>query len=301
MLRFAVLAAIAACRVSTSTPIDQLADPTALAACSHGDLKANLQIVADLRDSYHEMIVCGGLALDLTSALTNVIVNVALGRGGPPQLAYRGNGTFVAGNGMMVTRVGLVGAGDVPFDPLDPQSYLVGVTVDASGAVGAALQGGSPLQVLGRAASSLTITFQGQGPGFAVLRDVLAQTSGRLSIDPDRIAKAIAAHLTIANRIDVHNDQGGTTIHYLLDGAPAPLADVLAGKKVPMQLTSIEASRGATGQTIRITEWTMQYRGDGGRVLDGTIAMDIDGGAFPYAVKLVYPHRAEPDVTLACR
>jgi hypothetical protein len=68
-----------------------------------------------------------------------------------------------------------------------------------------------------------------------------------------------------------------------------------------MQLASIVAERPATGQKIEVTEWTMQFKGDGGRVLDGTIGMDVEGGAFPYHVKLTYPHRVDPDIELSCR
>ena len=104
----------------------------------------------------------------------------------------------------------------------------------------------------------------------------------------------------MAKRISVDNVQDGTTVHYILDGAPQSLRDVLDRKNVPMQLASIQATRAATHQTIKVTEWTMQFRGDGGTVLDGAIALDVTGGAFPYAVKFTYPHRKEPDIQLTC-
>ena len=68
-----------------------------------------------------------------------------------------------------------------------------------------------------------------------------------------------------------------------------------------MKLVSIVATHEATGQTIRTTEWTMDFRGDGGKVLDGTIGVEVDGGAFPYAARFTYPHRMEPDIDLTCR
>src|ERR1044071_8346738 len=73
MSRFFLVACLAACggaNVGVSATItDQLQDPTALAACAQGDAAANLAIVSDLRDSYHEMIVCGGLQLSFENAL----------------------------------------------------------------------------------------------------------------------------------------------------------------------------------------------------------------------------------------
>src|SRR5437867_1343696 len=102
---------------------DDLVNPgTALAACQTGDVTGNLAIVGDLRESYHEMIVCGGLQLDFEGAMINVIANAALGRGGPSQLVYQGHGTFATSNGMMALRVVTNDGGALEFDPLDPQS-----------------------------------------------------------------------------------------------------------------------------------------------------------------------------------
>lgn len=97
------------------------------------------------------------------------------------------------------------------------------------------------------------------------------------------------------------NEHGATTVHYILEGARQPLQDSLEHKSVPMQLVSIVATNEATGQTIKVTDWTMQFKGDGGTVLDGTIGMEVDGGAFPYAVRFAYPHRMEPNIDLTCR
>jgi hypothetical protein len=56
----------------------------------------------------------------------------------------------------------------------------------------------------------------------------------------------------------------------------------------------------ALGQKVSITKWTMDYKGDGGRVLDGTIGMDITGGQFPYHVEMTYPHNPDPNIALSC-
>lgn len=306
MRTLAWLAVLAGCHTSaggSASIVDDLGQPgVALAGCATpgADLNQQLAIVADLRDSYHEMIVCGGLALSFDDAIVNVIAHAALGRGGPSQLQYRGDGTYATANGMMMIRTALAGGGGIAFDVLDPQSYLTGITIDASGGLDAAMRGGSPWQVVGHAAAD--IRFTGRGPGFALLglaADDLR--AGHLSASADAIKRALGDAITVANRIDVQNAQGDTVIHYTLDGAPQTLSDVLADKNVPMQLASIEATRASTGQTIRITDWTMQFRGDGGTVLDGSIALDVDGGAFPYSVRFTYPHRKEPDIELRCR
>jgi len=299
---FLVLTACGAGGGSARTVLDDLQDPTALGSCASGDLAANVEIIADLRDSYHEMIVCGGLALSFDQAITNVIVNAAIGRGGPSAMVYQGKGTYATANGMMMITTSLDGG--AVFDVLDPQSYLVGLTVtaNANAAIGVAARGGSPWDVLKKTAGTMELRFQGAGPGFGALGlgpEVLA--NGRLEIDPKKIADAIASHIHIANRISVDNEHGGTVVHYILEGEPQPLSDVLGKKAVPMKLASIVATHAATGQSIRITEWTMAFKGDGGKVLDGSIRLDVDGGAFPYAAAFTYPHRAEPDIQLSCR
>lgn len=310
MSRFFLWACLAACggaNVGVSATItDQLQDPTALAACATGDAAANLAIVSDLRDSYHEMIVCGGLQLSFENALINVLVNAAIGRGGPSQLVYQGNGTYATTNGMMMIKASLGDGQALTADLLDPQSYLVGLRVNASagaaGAVDAVARGGRPWDVVKSASASLDISFQAQGPLFSILGLTADEVrGGRLLASASKIKNAIAEHIMLSNRIDVQNQHGTTTIHYILEGAPASLKDALDHKTVPMTLASIEATNSATGQNMRVTEWTMAFKGDGGKVLDGTIGADIDGGAFPYAVRFTYPHRMEPDIRLTCR
>jgi len=283
---------------------DELTDPTAIAACARGDVAANLAIVSDLRDSYHEMIVCGGLQLQFEQNLVNVIANAALGRGQAAQLRYQGDGVFATPNGMMMIRTLTMDGAALAADALDPNSYMVGlqVTANASGIVDAAARGGSPWSVVSHAAASLDLQFSAQGPLFSLLGlGANEGLSGRMLLDPKRLSRAIAQNIKVANRISVDNQQGGTTVHYILEGPPQPLQDSLDHKAVPMQLVSIVATHEATGQTIRVTDWTMEFKGDGGKVLDGTIGLDVDGGAFPYAVKFSYPHRIDPDIDLTCR
>lgn len=297
------LVACGGARISASASIvDELTDPTALAACAKGDTRQNLAIVSDLRDSYHEMIVCGGLQLDFEHSLVNVIGNYLLNRGSGSQLRYQGNGVFASPNGMMLIRTFLPDGRPITANPLDPQSYLVGlsVTANASGLIDAGLRGGSPWGLVKAASASLDVQFSAQGPLFDLLGDA-ALRPGRALLDPKKLAKAIASRVMISNRISVDNTQGGTTIHYLLDGPPQPLAGGVDDKNVPMVLSSIVAERPDTHQTIRVTEWTMAFKGDGGKVLDGTIGLEVDGGDFPYAVRFTYPHRMEPDIDLTCR
>jgi len=299
----ACLALVAGCggTSATLTIHDDLIDPSsALAGCGSGDVADNLAILSDIRESYHEMIVCGGLGLDFDSAIANVIVNVALGGKAPQAMSYKGNGTFESANGMMMIKTSLVGGGAASFDVLDPNSYLVGLTVNANGAINALARGGNWKQMLGRAASSVDLRFQSTGPGAALLGLTANELrGGHLATAPERIAKAIAAHIAVEDRIDVTNTHGDTTVHYVLEGPPLPLAEVLDSHAINMKLASIAATHG--NQSIAVSEWTMQFKGDGGKVLDGTIGMDVTGGAFPYHAQFTYAHDMSPNIALRCR
>jgi hypothetical protein len=89
---------------SNAPVVDELLDPThaSLAGCATGDVEENLEIVRELRDSYHEMIVCGGLAVGFTVSVATVITNALQGKRGIAGFTYQGNGTYSAGNGMML-------------------------------------------------------------------------------------------------------------------------------------------------------------------------------------------------------
>jgi hypothetical protein len=317
MLRLALLLlANASCHATTTTTgpgstgaaslavHDDLGSPQgALAACATGDVAANLAIVSDLRESYHEMIVCGGLAMSFAGAIVGVIAHAALGRGGPSQLVYKGDGTYATPNGVMSIRASLTGGDAVGFDVLDPESYLAGLTIgpSANASMGARRGGGGAWSMLGRALGSLDVQFRGAGPGFQLLGLTAADAhSGHLSLDPAKLGDALASHLSVETRVAVDNSAGSTAIHYVLGGKPHPLSELIAQKALPMDLSSITATRAATGQTIHITEWTMKFQSDG-TALDGTIAFDVEGGAFPYSVRFTYPHRKEPDITLSCK
>jgi hypothetical protein len=277
---------------------------TELQSCAAGDVGAQTSIVADLRDSYHEMIVCGGLSLQFNNSIQSVIANALLQKAMGTPLQYQGNGVYATPNGVMWIRVS-TDAGPLSFDAMNPQSYLAGltVTVNAQGMVGGAMQGGGGWgSVLGRAAghADVQVSFQGEGPGFALLGITSQEArSGRLDKYLSKIEKSLGQLIKVENRVTVNNVHGGTNIQYILQSPPTPIGDMTGKKTVPMQLVSITATN-ALGQKVSITKWTMDYKGDGGRVLDGTIGMDITGGQFPYHVEMTYPHNPDPNINLSC-
>lgn len=281
---------------------DDLRNPAALAACSNDRAGEQLAIVSDLRDSYHEMVVCGGLALSWSISVVGVLADALVGKKSEPAMIYKGNGIYASRNGMMEIQTVVTGSGAVvPFNVLDPHSYFTGFSVQAqvSGAIDAAARG-KPWEAVGKAAASAKIGFQGEGPGFALLGMTITEARAG-KFDFKKIARSLGDQISVINKITVNDKHGNTTVHYRLVGKPQRLNEWIDGKRVPMTLAGVEATHSVTGQTIKITDWNMEFRADGGRVLDGSIAFDVEGGTFPYAVKLTYPHRVDPDVALTCR
>lgn len=293
----------ASASVSVSIHDDLQTAPVALQGCAQGDIGAQMQLIADLRESYHEMIVCGGLSLQFNNSITSVIANALLQKAMGTPLTYQGHGVYATPNGVMWIRVSTA-AGPLDFNATDPQSYLQGlnVSVNANGMIGGAMSsGGGWGSMLGKAAghADVKVSFQSPGPGFQLLGITMADAM-KGKFDLGTIERSLGSLIFVENRVQVNNQQGQTSIVYSLQSPPTKIIDMSSAKKVPMQLASIQATNAATGQTVAITKWTMDYKGDGGTVLDGTIGMDVTGGAFPFHVEMTYPHRKEPDITLSC-
>src|SRR5262245_27894711 len=125
----------ASANVSASVAVhDDLTDPSVIATCSGGaPADANLAIVADLRDSYHEMVVCGGLAYGWSIAVIGVIADALSHKAGTPLMIYKGNGVYASRNGMMEIQTVLTSTGaPISFDVLDPKSYFAGLSIQAN-------------------------------------------------------------------------------------------------------------------------------------------------------------------------
>src|SRR5216110_799817 len=140
--------------VTISVHDDLQAAPTALQGCAQGDIAAQMELIADLRESYHEMIVCGGLSLQFNNSITSVIANALLQKAMGTPMTYQGHGVYATPNGVMWIRVSTA-TGPLEFNATDPQSYLQGLTVsvNAQGMVGGAMSsGGGWGSMLGKAA-----------------------------------------------------------------------------------------------------------------------------------------------------
>ncbi len=282
---------------STATPIDERGQAEVkLAACARGDVAAQVAIVSDFVDSCHEMIVCGGLTNQFGVAIVSVLLSAALGKDlSIGAITYQGDGVYKVGDVMTMTLVlgrdtswGKVG--DVtPFDVTRLDSYFTEATVTASASVSIGPGGRETKQ-------QLTVSFAGVGPGVELLGLGPNPASG-VKVDFHEVARSLGGAIQTANVITVDDRKGESHIGYHLTSAPQRFGELLGHAPQGMTLVSVDATRGA--QRVEVTSWGMQFQPGSSGTLDGTIDLTVHGD-FDYRVHLGYPHRKEPDVTLAC-
>ncbi len=264
-------------------------------AVSAAELEASLEIARDFRESCHEMVVCGGLNASFSFALIQILVNIAAGDPTQPSgFTYEGDGYWRA-NETMVVRLYLPHdtswgrAGDpIAFDVFDIESYFTGVSVEASASI----------DLTGDTRTSFAIRFEDSGPG-AELLGLGPNPTGTIELDLEQVAAALG-QIEMRNDIVVDDEHGDTHVLYTLRGAPTPIGQLADDGAQGMELVDVTAVNAATGQSIVITDWGMEYRAGVARTLDGTIDFRIEGGAMPYEATFVYPHRSSPDVSLRC-
>jgi hypothetical protein len=290
---------------NTAAPMDALTDPThpGLSSCtgsvSQNDVDDALEIASDFKESCHELIVCGGLATNLGSAIVSILLNAALG-GGSVQFTYMGNGTYQTGNagpGTTMTIQTFLGfdtsfgkKGDViNFDITDITNYFTGAKVVAT----------ASFNTKGESHYSLGVTFDHVGPAVELL-GLGATPASPLTVDADKI-NATLGQIQVHTKIHVDDKQGHSIFTYDVDTPTQSLSSALSGDPMGYSLVGVTGSRMDTTQTLTITKWQINYLDTGASgYMDGTIGFSIKGGKFDYSSTFVYPRRKTPDVTLAC-
>lgn len=283
---------------NTAPPVSALDDPMhpGIEACVTGDVEAELQIARDFEDSCHEMVICGGLSAAFTITLVEVLVNAASGNDtGPDGFVYVGQGRYVAGAQMQLTLklakdMSFGKAGDViDFDLFELANYFTKATISASASVSTS----------GEAKTGLSVQFEGTGKAFELL-GVEAGADGKIETDLETISKNLGQNIMIESKIWMNDERESSTISYELDSPATLLASFLGSGPMDMQLVKVTGNT-STGQSIMVKNWAMAFKASSSSgTLDGSIDFEVRGGAFDYATKFVYPHRKEPDVSLAC-
>lgn len=306
---FRPLAALLACAFlacsnssteNTAPPKDDLTDKNYanLASCRGSstttEIDNNVEMALDLRESLHEMVVCGGLMVSLAGSVVSVLIDAAAGNTKDPGgFTFDGQGTYTSDQMDVQFFLGedtsFGKAGDlITFNVFQPSSYLTGATVKAEGSI----------DLSGHAKSSLTVNFTGTGQGVELLG--LGKTpASPLVIDSDKIGAALGK-IQVASKIHVSDTQAHGKVDYKMNMARAPLAKVVDGVQQSIELLSMSGAREDLHQTATIQSFTITFGDVGNHALNGTVKASITGGPFGYDVLYSYPHRAEPDVVLGC-
>lgn len=284
---------------NTAPPVSALDDPAhpGIEACVKGDVEAELQIARDFKDSCHEMVICGGLSAAFTLTLVEVLVNAASGSSTEPSgFVYVGQGRYAAGTQMEITLklakdTSFGKAGEViDFDLFNVANYFTSAELEAKASI----------NTNGEAKTSLSIAFQGTAKGFELL-GLEAGADGTIQTDLATISKNLGASILVETKILMSDERETSTIVYELESPATLLSSYLESGPMDMQLVKVAGSASATGQTISIKNWAMQFKASSSSgTLDGTIEFAIKGGAFDYLATFTYPHRKEPDVALGC-
>jgi hypothetical protein len=285
--------------------VDALEDAThpELSACTTGlneaTIDATLDIARDARDSYHEMIVCGGLTASMSTSLIMILLSAADGDPtSPGGLSYEGDGYYRSGD-VMGTRLYLGrdtswgSKGElIDFDVFNLANYFTKFTVRAKGSV----------DLTGNASTSIELEFESAGPGLELL-GFAADTPSPIKVDLREVQAAlgsieVATAITVLDTVLDAGESGGSRVSYELESPRVAISRILDSGDVPMELLEMGATRDA--QTMAVDGWRIGYQNVSGGILDGSIEATIRGGAFDYRVVYDYPYRGAPDVTLAC-
>lgn len=297
---------------NTAAAKDALDDPkhpgleTCTANVGETSREDALAIAQGFKQSCHELVVCGGLAAQMSAGVLTLVLNAALGAAtGSGGFVYDGKGTYKTntsgqGTGMDIelrlpkdTSFGK--RGDViTFDLLKLDTYFKGdPKLSASGSI----------DTSGNTAYKIAASFGEPGPGYELLGlGAAAGGSASVSFDFDKV-KAAIGEILITAKTHVDDKQGKSTFVYdMASKSELTLGRFASGTPLDMSLVGVRGERPDLGQTLAITKWEIRYLDTSGSgYLDGTIGFDVKGGAFPYGVTFDYPRRKDPDVTLACR
>lgn len=273
-----------------------------LAACrggvSEGVLDDSLEIAAGFRQSCHELVVCGGLAAQMSGAVIQLFVNAALGASTDSGLKFDGKGTYVSAGGALATNMEVTlhlpadtsfgKKGDlIPYDLLSVDTYFTGAKLEAVAKIG-------PSGV----SHDVRVSFTGTGPGFELLG---IQASGsEMKLDTDAIAQALG-RVGLRAKTHVDDEQGRSTFVYDMTSPETTLGALFDGGGIAFRLDGITGGRSDLRQSLTTTTFDVQYVGGKVGKLDGSIGFAIDGGPLPFAATFQYPRSNEPVVRFACR
>jgi hypothetical protein len=269
-------------------------------SCVAGNAEQNLEIIAALEQSMHELVVCGGMSQRFAVSFYDTLINTARGMAsGPKGFKYLGDGRYEAG-GMMVVSLHLANptsfgsAGDpIRFDVFDIGSYFADAHVEVKAGSGAMN-------------ADISIAFSSQMQGAELLGN-LVSSNGHIKLDFKKLVDLLGL-IELRQEITVDDQRGSVAVNYNVVGEPVPIKNLVfaqgstssSSNGAPLNILGATATNSDVNQTLTITNWDMAFAGGSAQTLDGSISFEVHGGDFDYQGTFVYPHRASPDIQLTC-
>jgi hypothetical protein len=245
------------------------------------------------RDSLHEMVVCGGLAVQLCAAIIEgviVAIQNASDDATPPAWSYDAGVYRTSGSGVQMEArffyaedfaVGTAGE-QVQHNLFLVDSYLVDAEL-----------------VIDVFTGESEIRYDEPGP--------LVELLG-FGADPANPLPITFAHLAdIENRLSalefesviVLDDERDTgTIRYHLATPRQPAGALLGGAGLRFDLEEADGERAALDQELVVDSWNVEYTGN--KSLDGVVEFHVDGRHFPFAGTMIWDRIEYPERTLSC-
>jgi hypothetical protein len=263
-----------------------------LAACSGGATAGQVddavEISGDLKQSCHELVVCGGLSFRLTGAILELFARAALGTSTDSGLAFDGNGTYTTGQGavlatsMELTLYHPTTGQLITSDLTKVESYFGGASVSVS------------LDSL-----KVKVSYLSLGPSFELLGLSAPSGPGTVTLDASAMKDALG-RIKLRAKTKVDDRQGHATFVYEMTTPDTTLGTIFDGGAMPFTLDSVTGGRTDLAQTIERKTWNVSYVGGEIGALDGEISFAVKGGVVPFVATLTYPMNAEPEVKLSC-
>jgi hypothetical protein len=269
-----------------------------LASCrgsaSTTDIDNNVELALDLRESLHEMVVCGGLTATLAGSVIGVLIDAIQGNTTDPGgFTFDGKGGYTSDQMDVQFFLGadtsFGKAGElITFNVFDASNYVTGISGEVKASV----------DLSGNATTSATLSFMGTGQGVELL-GLGKSPASPIKLDTNALLNSIGK-IQIESKIHVDDTQAHGKVNYQMKMDKVALSKVVNGYQQTIDLLALSGGRADLNQTAKIDAFTITFGDVGNHSLTGTVHASISGGTFPFDVLYSYPRRAEPDVVLGC-
>ena len=273
---------------------EQLAD--CRGGVSDAELADTVVIVDDYDNSLHEMVVCGGLAVSLCSAIVNGIIDAIVSRSNdatPAGWTYQGDGVYFTGGVSADMHMRFYLASDFEFgrrgDLVPHNLFLVdSYLVDARATVDV-LSGRAEISFAEPGPMVELLGFGTDPPNPLILGlDDLASIDSRL--------RALELEGTVA----VNDAQSKSVIRYDLDIPRMSAGALLDGVGMQYELRMASGSRADLEQQLVVDEWNVEFVQGSRGALTGNIDYHVDGRHFPFRGVMLYDNDVFATKLLSC-